>query len=42
MTLFYISNTSATGWMIRGSSTGRGWGLPSLLSNGYQGLFPWG
>jgi hypothetical protein len=44
-----------TGWMIGGSSSGRGWEFfsspprpdrlwdsPSLLSNGYQGLFPWG
>jgi len=26
----------------RGSRVQRLWGTPSLLSNGYQGLFPWG
>jgi hypothetical protein len=38
-----------TGWMIGGSSLGRGWEFfsslpvpPSLLSSGYQGLFPRG
>jgi hypothetical protein len=45
----------ATGCMIWGSRSGRGWtffsspprpdrlwDLPSLLSNGYRGHFPWG
>jgi len=53
--IIHISPFSwATGWMIGGSSHGRGWqvfsspplfpdrlwGPPSLLSRGYQGLFP--
>jgi hypothetical protein len=50
-----VVQRSATGWMIDGSSPGRGcvffsslprperlWGPPSLLSNGYHRLLPWG
>jgi hypothetical protein len=53
MSLYLNVYRWATGWMIGCSSPGRGWeyfssprpdrfwGPPSLLSNAYQGLFPW-
>jgi hypothetical protein len=52
MSRFFSVSSVVSGWMIGGLSPGRGWDFflfaiayrfpPSLLSSGYQGLFPGG